>query len=165
MAEFEALKSKGLASRALTRAHLMAQKEALLGESKSLDRAASKLRMRHSWARAAVFDYARVSLDEHMVGSKKSRDSFSLIISRIDSPTFYWDLILWLLTPGLYCEEMLGDLNEEYLLRASDEGEASANAWYQHQAIATIMRYCWKRIERIATVATLIDLMERWLKK
>jgi hypothetical protein len=114
---------------------------------------------------AAVFEYAQFSISEHIVNSKKSSASLSRIISRIDAPTFYWDLLLWLLTPGLYCEEMLGDLNEEYLLRASDNGEVSANAWYQHQAMATIMRYCWKRVERFATIATLIDLMERWFKK
>jgi hypothetical protein len=162
--EFKALNDGGLTNKALTRAHLMAKKEELLAEGKYLDRAASKLR-RPSWANAAVFDYAQVSIDESIVRSKKSMDSLFRIISRIESPTFYWDLMLWLLTPGLYSEEMLGDLNEEYLLRASADGKRNANAWYQHQAIATIARYCWKRAERMATIATLIDLVERWLKK
>jgi hypothetical protein len=162
--EFKALNDGGLTSKTLTRAHLMAQKEELLAKGRYLERAASKLR-KPSWANAVVFDYARISIDESIANSKKSMDSLFRIISRIESPTFYWDLMLWLLTPGLYSEEILGDLNEEYLLRASDDGKVNAHAWYQHQAIATIARYCWKRVERIATIATLIDLVERWLKK
>lgn len=151
--------------RAPRKQELLATKAALLEEAEQLQLDASRMmKTGASWA-TPVLKYAETSLDESCFSIQKNSESLCRILVRIDSATFYWDLLLWFLIPGVHSEEMLGDLNEEYLLRVSDDGDANANAWYQHQALATIMRYLWKRIERIATVATLIDLIERWFKK
>jgi len=143
---------------------VLAARAALIKEQKQIQIAASRLKIGIYWG-SGILTYTAESLKESYFSTKKSGDSLCTILSRIDSATFYWDLLLWFLVPGVHSEEMLGDLNEEYLLRASDQGEASAKAWYQHQAVTTIMQYLWKRVERIATIATLIDLVERWLKK
>jgi hypothetical protein len=143
---------------------VLAIRASLLEEAKQLKLAASRLGFGLRWG-MSVMTYTAMSLEESYLSTKRSGDSLCRIVSKTDSPTFYWDLLLWCLVPGINSEEMLGDLNEEYLLRAFDYGEASAKGWYQHQVVTTIMQYLWKRVERIATIATLIDLVERWLKK
>jgi hypothetical protein len=157
--------SKTLEDEAAPRKQLvLAARAALIKEQKQIQVAASRLKIGLHWG-SGILTYTAESLMGGYFSTKKSGDSLRTILSRIDSATFYWDLLLWFLVPGVHSEEMLGDLNEEYLLRVSDEGLASAKAWYQHQALTTIMQCLWKRAERIATIATLIDLVERWLKK
>jgi len=90
--------------------------------------------------------------------------ALSGIISRIECDTFYWDLMVWLVVPGGHSEELLGDLNEEYLLRIESHGEAGARAWYRDQATTTIWDCLWTKIERLAAVGTLIDLLRRWFR-
>jgi hypothetical protein len=99
-----------------------------------------------------------------LIGIKRKNDSFSRIVSRIDSDTFYWDLFLWLVVPG-DSDTLLGDLNEEYRLRHSTEGEARARAWYRNQASTTFWNYLWKTIERLVAIGTLIDLFSPWFRK
>lgn len=143
---------------------VLSARTALIEEHKQLQVAASRLKIGLHWG-VGILTYTAESLKESYFSTKKHSEAFCRIISRIDSGTFYWDLLLWVLVPELHSEELLGDLNEEYLLRVSEDGELSAKAWYQHQAVATIMQYFWKRVERVVTVATLIDLIERWLKR
>jgi hypothetical protein len=88
--------------------------------------------------------------------------SFSRIASSIGSQTFYGDLLLWLAGGS---EEMLGCLNEEYQLRISSDGEGNARDWYYDQAIASVRVFLWTKIERLAAVGALIDLISRWFKK
>ena len=88
--------------------------------------------------------------------------SLSRIASKIDSDTFYWDLLFWLVVPDARVEEMLGDLGEEYLIRASNNEVAKARAWYRHQVVKSASDYFWERIVRIAAVGALIDLIRRW---
>lgn len=164
-AEFRALGTDKFPFKNQLIARLTAVRTALESEGVALRRKSFWLYRRPYWATWTVWDYARVSLEEHIVKVQTSCESLNRILARLESATFYWDLLLWFLIPGLRSEELLGDLNEEFLLRLSDEGEANAKAWYQHQAVSTLMHYLWKRVERIATIATLIDLVERWLRK
>jgi hypothetical protein len=143
---------------------LLTARASLLKQGHQLQLAAAKVKIGADWS-TAVFGFAETALDQSCLSATMSGDSLCRILSRVESNTFYWDLLLWFLVPGAHSDELLGDLNEEYLLRVSDKGELSAKAWYQHQAVTTIMQYLWKRVERIATVATLIDLIERWLKR
>jgi hypothetical protein len=93
---------------------------------------------------------------------QRSWNGFSRIVSRIRSDNFYWDLLLWLCGCS---EEMLGDLNEEYLLRIASDGEAGARAWYCGQVVTTMRDYLWMKIEHLAAVGALIDLVGRWFRK
>jgi hypothetical protein len=78
---------------------------------------------------------------------------------------FYWDLLLWFVLPVAYGEELLGDLNEEYLLRLSSEGEGRARTWYRDQVVRTVTDNLWQKLERIAIVGALIDLLDRWFRR
>jgi len=140
-------------------------KTAVLEQVKPIQRAANRIKKKNYRVTSLFADYAALYMDESFSRTKQSGDSLIRIISNTDSPTYYWDLLVWLLVPGLHSEELLGDLKEEYLLRLSDSSQSAANAWYQHQVLTTIMQYTWKRIERTAAIATLIDLLHRWLKK
>lgn len=164
-AEFKALESDKLPFKNQLVARLTAVRAALESEGEALRRKGLWLYRGPYWATSAVWVYAQESLDEYIASAQTSCGSLNRILSRLESPTFYWDLLLWFLIPGLRSEELLGDLNEEFLLRLSDEGEANAKAWYQHQAVSTLMRYLWKRVERFAAIATLIDFLDRWLRK
>jgi hypothetical protein len=92
--------------------------------------------------------------------------AFQRILAQIKtSPTFYQDLLLWFVLPGGCIDEQIGDLNEEYLLQLSTEGEAAAKAWYREQVITSLKDCLWKRIERLAAVGTLIDLLDRCFRR
>lgn len=91
--------------------------------------------------------------------------AFSRLVSNISSDNFYWDLLLWLVVPSNHSEELLGDLNEEYLLRIASDGEARARTWYCDQVITTIRDYFWMEIEHLVAVWGLIDLVGRWFRK
>lgn len=140
---------------------LLAAKSSLLKESDSL------LSICKNWTSvpppgATVLMYVLEHERTKHVRRHRSAQSFSIIVSRISSETFYWDLLLWV--AGCR-EEMLGDLNERYLLRISTHGKAGALAWYCDQAIRTIRDYVWTKIERLAAIGALIDLISRWFKK
>jgi hypothetical protein len=140
---------------------LLATSSALVLEVKHLQANASK------WAPPKGFtllNYMVTYLHNRAVNDQRKLQSLSRIISRVECDTFYWDLLLWAVVPGGCSEELLGDLNEEYLLRISTEGEASARAWYRHQVTATVGNYFWRKIERLAAIATLVDLLDRWFK-
>jgi hypothetical protein len=164
-AEFKAIESDKTPFKNQLVARLTAVRAALESEGEALRRKGLWLYRGPYWATSAVWAYAQESLDDQIASVQTSRESLNRILSRLESATFYLDLLLWCLISGPHSEELLGDLNEEFLLRLSDEGEVNAKAWYQHQVVSTLMHYLWKRVERIATIATFIDLMERWLKK
>jgi len=106
-----------------------------------------------------------ITYAQYILGNlQRENQSFSRIIGGIEGDTFYLDLLLWFVLPGGYSEELLGDLNEEYLLLNSTDGAARARAWYRHQVITTIRDCLWKRIERLAAIGTLIDLFGRWFR-
>ncbi len=91
--------------------------------------------------------------------------AFKDLVSRIDSDTFYLDLLLWFILPEAFGEAVLGDLNEEYLIRKSMDGPARARSWYRHQVGTTVKDCLWRKIERLAAIGTLVDLLFRSHKK
>jgi hypothetical protein len=143
-----------------TRAVLMKEREHLLSVASRLKREPLLLKVT-----GPIVEYIKASTGASLLSLGSSLDSLSRIISRTDSETFYWDLLLWLLVPSMRIEELLGDLNEEYLLRVSEVSDAEARAWYQYQAVHTIVHYFWKRLERVAAIATLADFVARWFRK
>lgn len=145
------------------RQQVLAVASALLGENKHLQIAVSELRSARLPG-SVVLTHALTHM-QHM-GFNRQRKVLSLkrISSRIDRDTFYLDLLLWLVIPSAYSEELLGDLDEEYLLRTSAEGEAGARAWYLDQVATTVKDLVWKKIERVAAIGTLIDLLGRWFR-
>jgi hypothetical protein len=143
-----------------TKAALLEERERLLSRGRSLQVAIKQ----SPWG-SSILTYATWSIEQSFLSKRKSAESLIRIAQKLDSDTFYWDLMIWILVPGAYCEEILGDLNEEYLLKISECGEANARAWYQHQAVDTTVRYFWKRFERLAAIGALIDLMQRWFKR
>ena len=143
---------------------VLAVRQALLEEHKHLQVIASNLHYDPAPIMALLmpaFGYVQGRL----LKRRRKTASFKKIIDRIDSDTFYWDLLLWLVIPVAYGEELLGDLNEEYSDRHSTNGEAGAKAWYRDQVARTLKDCLWKRIERMAAVGTLIDLLDRWFRK
>lgn len=89
-----------------------------------------------------VLAYAQRAANRHRLQTA----SLTKIIDRIDSDTYYWDLLLWIVVPAANGEVLLGDLNEEYLLRQSKEGEAGARAWYQDQVTATVKHHTLEEV-------------------
>jgi hypothetical protein len=87
------------------------------------------------------------------------------IVSRLDCDTFYLDLLLWFILPDAFGEALLGDLNEEYQIRKSTDGPVRARSWYRHQVATTVKDCLWRKIERLAAIGTLIDLLSRSHKK
>ena len=140
---------------------LLAARAALLVE---LSEFASKVRSYRSPGAALLMPTFMYVLT-HLTRRERKVKSLKMIIERIDSATFYCDLLLWAVTPSSYSEELLGDLNEEYLLRRSTDGERVAKTWYRDQVTRTLKDCLWKRIERMAAVGTLIDLLDRWFRK
>ena len=100
-----------------------------------------------------------------MIARQKNSESLQRIIAGITGDLFYRDLALWLIVPGSHSEELLGDLNEEYLLRYSSDSELNARSWYQHQAAMTIKGCIWERIERLAAIGTLVDWVRHWFSR
>jgi hypothetical protein len=145
---------------------VLAASSALLDERKYHEVSASKLMSSRSPTPGLVVLRRMVAHVQIRLDSIQGKThSFLRIISRIDCDTFYGDLLLWLILPGSYEEALLGDLNEEYLLRRSTEGEARARAWYGDQVARTLKDCVWEKIERLAAIGTLIDLFCRWFGK
>jgi hypothetical protein len=146
------------------KSQVLAARSVLLEEGKRIQLTASTLASYRGPAAAVLvppLEYLlRKSLDR-----KRKAESFLKIASRLDSGTFYWDLLLWLMLPGSSSEDALGDLNEEYLLRASTDGEVSARAWYRDQVTGTLKNCVWEKIVRLAALGTLIDLVSRWFRR
>ncbi len=100
-----------------------------------------------------------------LAGIGRKTASFSRLISRIDCDTFYGELLLWLVVPCVDSEALTGDLSEEYLLQTSTKGEAGARAWYRDQVKRTLRNFLWEKLERLAAIGTLIDLVGRRFRK
>jgi hypothetical protein len=147
-----------------SRRQLLGTVSALQQEGKNLQMAASNWVYPRPMG-AAVLDVILTHEHSKAINGKRRCESLSRIISRIKCDTFYWDLLIWFIVPGSRCEELLGDLNEEYLLRILSDGEASARAWYRYQGITTTAHLLWMKIECLAAVGTLIDLVGRWFKR
>ncbi len=146
----------------VSRQRLLATQSALLAEHERLQEAAAELK---SDGGSSVMTYMLVSVQDGIFRSARKRETFFRILSQIEnSPTFYWDLLLWFVTPSPYSDVLLGDLSEEYQLRNAIEGEALARAWYGHQVITTLRDFLWKKIERLAAIGTLIDMVGRWFR-
>jgi hypothetical protein len=165
-AGYQAVSQEGDRQTEVNRQGLLATQSALLTEHKRLQATVAELKSPHPIRGAAVLTYGLVSVRDGIFRTQRKREAFSRILSQIEnSPNFYWDLMLWLVIPISYSEELLGDLAEEYQLRNATEGEALARAWYGHQVITTLRGWLWKRIERLAAIGTLIDLIDRWFGK
>lgn len=145
------------------KSQVLAARSVLLDESKRLQMFASTFESYRAPG-VAVLMYTLEYLKRKSINRKRKSESLERIISRVDSDTFYWDLLLWLVLPGASGEDALGDLNEEYLLRNSTEGEARARAWYRTQAVGTLKDCFWEKVVRLAALGTLIDLVGRWFR-
>jgi hypothetical protein len=104
-------------------------------------------------------------LNQKLLRRQQKMIAFEALISRVDSDTFYFDLILWFFLPVDFSEALLGDLNEEYLIRKSTDGPVRARTWYRHQVGTTAKDFLWRKIERLAAIGTLLDLLFRSHKK
>ena len=91
--------------------------------------------------------------------------SFKQVIGRIDADTFYFDLLLWFVLPAAFSDDLLGDLNERYVIKCEKDGRVRAHAWYRHQVKTTLADCFWQKLCRLAAVATLLDILTRWRKK
>jgi hypothetical protein len=164
-AECQAISQAGDQPTEVSRQRLLATQAALLAEHEHLEAAAAELTAPHPIGGASVFTYMIVSVKDGLFRADRKRQAFRRILAQIEtSSTFYWDLLLWLVIPSSYSEELLGDLVEEYQLRNATDGEALARAWYGHQVMSTLRDCLWKRIERLAAIGTLIDLAGRWFR-
>jgi hypothetical protein len=140
---------------------VLARRSALLEEGKSLKTTIEKLApVPYPGATAIIYVATRTKNKGERL--QRRFNSLLRIISRVSNDNFYWDLLIWLVGGS---EEMLGDLNEEYLLRISSSGEPAARAWYCEQAVSSARDYFWSKIERLAAIGALMDLVSRWFKK
>jgi hypothetical protein len=143
-------------------------RSALLDESKQLQDTAQMMRVTPETnsfpganALLTTAGYFKIKLTD--ISRKTS--SFRTLLSRIESDTFYWDLLLWLIVPGVDSDALLGDLTEEYPLQVSTLGDEGARAWYRYQVATTVRDCVWKKLERILAIGTAIDLIDRWFRK
>lgn len=91
--------------------------------------------------------------------------SFKQIIARIDADTFYYDLVLWFVLPAAFSDDLLGDLNERYVIKCEKDGQVRAHAWYRYQVKTTLTDYLWGKICRLVALVTLVDTLTRWRRK
>jgi hypothetical protein len=89
--------------------------------------------------------------------------SMAKIMERSSEDTFYMDLLLWFVLPTEFGSEALGDLNEEYEVRRSTYESRKALAWYRRQVRDSIKACFLERLERIAVIGTIIDLLIKFL--
>jgi hypothetical protein len=95
---------------------------------------------------------------------KRRNEALSRIVDNFESATFYGDLLLWMILPDSFSEEALGDLHEEFEFRALTD-KSAARAWYRSQVWSTLKSCLWKKVERLAAIGTIIDLIVRALRK
>jgi hypothetical protein len=148
---------------------LLAIRSALLEESARLKLVASRLASQRSFRVSVVLPSSALTYTlEHTLSRvfrlQRKTESLRTLLARIECDTFYWELALWFLVPGANSEDILGDLIEEYLLRASTQGEPEAKVWYARQIVATAKDYLWEKIERLTALGTLLDLVVRWFR-
>jgi hypothetical protein len=139
--------------------------DSLLEESARLKLVASELLSHYARSGDLLIiptTYTMKYLQTKFATRKRKTNSFLKVIARIDGEIFYGELLLWFVIPVAYGEELLGDLNEEYLLRRSNEGEGCARRWYRDQVVRTLKDSLWQKLERIAIVGALVDLVDRW---
>ena len=147
------------------RRDLLRSKAELLAESERFKGRCAELQSAQLFAGAKVLNLVVASVQARMSRIHRKHQSFRRIFSQIEtSHTFYWDLLVCFVLPGEYIEEQLGDLNEEYLLRSSTDGEAAALAWYGCQVIRSVKDRLWRRLECLAAIGTLIDFVQRWFR-
>lgn len=148
------------------RQSLLAIQAALRAEADEFQAVIAELRTPRVSGSAIALIAVCTGVRSKFFAMQRKNEAFRRIFSQIrTSPTFYEDLILWFVLPGAYIDDQLGDLNEEYMLRLSTEGEAKARAWYQNQVITSVKDCMWKRIERLAAIGTLVDLIDRWFRR
>lgn len=142
------------------REYVLAKKSALDEQSQHIHSALSKLQQ--PTIAASLLLPLLICMQGIFIKRRRSADALKRLISEADiSSTFYCDVLLWLFVP---CEELIGDLAEEYLLRSASEGELIARAWYREQVIRTVCHHLWKKIERLAALGTVIDYVCRLFK-
>jgi len=138
---------------------------ALFEEQTRLRATAAELRSPHPIWGSAALTYMLDSSVDGIFRTQRRWKALSRIFSQFaESHTFYWDVLLCLLIPSSHSEELPGDLAEEYQLRNATEGEDFARAWYRRQVITTLRDCLWERIERLAAIGTLVDLVGRWFR-
>ena len=116
------------------KAHLVAMCAVLAEEGKRLQTSCSNFKAYGVPGAAValpVIVYAKGVVHRHALKT----ESLKKIVHGINSDTYYWDLLLWIVAPGTHGEDILGDLNEEYLLRQSKEGDVVARAWYRNHEL------------------------------
>jgi hypothetical protein len=134
----------------------------LLADFEAMKAAAPPFRM----AKAMLTVLSPVAHGLNSRCGKRTRgvEALKRILERIDSATFYGDLLLWMALPDSFGEEVLGDLNEEFELRAS-ANRSAAQAWYRGQVWSTLKSCMWRKVERLAAIVTIVDLIVRSRRK
>src|SRR6266446_4012494 len=98
-AECYATSQAGEGHTEVSRQRLLATQSVLLAEHERLQEAAAELK---SDGGSGVMTYMLVSVQDGIFRSARKRKAFLRILSQIEnSPTFYWDLLLWFVTPSL----------------------------------------------------------------
>jgi hypothetical protein len=146
------------------KSQLLAARSSLLDESNRLRIFAATLSSQRVPA-ASILLLPLTYLHNKFSVMRRKTASLQRIIAGIEGSTFYSDLLLWLVTPSGYDEALVGDLKEEYTLRSLNDGEKSADAWYRLQMTTTLKDLLWTKIQRLAAIGTLIDLLDRWFRK
>lgn len=147
------------------KSQVLAARSSLLEEYDRFKMLPSKFASQRVPASAMILRPLLTYLQSKIATIQTKTASLKRIIEGIDGNTFYSDLLLWLVTPSGYDEALVGDLKEERVFRSSADGEKSANAWYRHQIKTTLKDLLWTKIQRLAAIGTLIDLIDRWFRK
>jgi len=120
-------------------------------------------RAKSSRLKVPVSVRAMASVAQHLKNTFERRlreyESFQKLAARVDSETYYLDLLLWFVLPSDFVEEALGDLTEEYLIRSEPVGPSQAQAWYRRQVHDSVKVCFWRKLERIAVIGTIVDLL------
>lgn len=145
----------------LRQKEILAQRSALIADLEFC-------RARHSRLKVPVSVRALSSVTQHLHETFERRlreyDSFQKLAQRVDSETYYLDLLLWLVLPSDFGEQALGDLNEEYLIRSETLGPSQAQAWYRRQVRDSVKACFWRKLERIAVIGTIVDLLMKLIR-
>ena len=154
----QAFSTDASAHREIRRQRLLATQSALVAESARLQAAVVEIQSPQTPVAAALLLFIAESTKARISKNQRSNEALKRIISQIQtSPNFYWELLLWFVLPNGCIEDQLGDLNEEFILRNSTDGEAAARAWYRRQVISSVKDRLWDKIERLVAIGTLIE--------
>ena len=86
------------------RQEMLTIQAALKLDSESLQSAVKELRSPQNTLGIAAFSVVLMSMQEGILKRQRKRNALKRIISQAESPTFYWDLLIWAAVPGSYAD-------------------------------------------------------------